>query len=112
MTTYRYRTTLRAASQLNLLRLCYVPGSDLPPTLDRYDHGSFCTTRELTPFEVSQLDLELIGIEEGLREEPQATGRCAICSKTLRILKIGLLATHTCRTGQKSHGLKVTQRDH
>lgn len=64
MTAYRYRTTLRPASQLNLQRLDYLPGSDLPPTRERFDHGSFCTTRPLTAFETSHLDLEPLGEEE------------------------------------------------
>ncbi len=64
MTNYRYMTTLRPASQLNLRRLDYVSFSDKPPVRERFDHGSFSTSRRLTDCEVSQLDLEFLGPEE------------------------------------------------
>ncbi len=64
MTNYRYTTTLRPSTQLNLQRLDYVFFSDKPPVRDRFDHGSFATSRRLTDFEVSQLDLEFVGEEE------------------------------------------------
>lgn len=72
--THRYRTTLRPASQLNLRRLGYVEGSDRPATRERFDHGSFATDRELTDFEVSQLDLEFMGEEDDTAEHDGCGG--------------------------------------
>lgn len=75
---YRYRTTLRPARELNLNRLGYLPGTDQPPTRDRFDHGSFATGRELSAFETNQLDLEFLGEEPRLEwgdEETERFGR-------------------------------------
>lgn len=70
MLLYRYRTTLRPASQLNLARLGYLPGTDRPAESARYDHGSFCTDHRLSGFECSQLDLQFLGEEQDESDLP------------------------------------------
>ncbi len=61
---YRYRLTLRPLSQMNLNRLGYVQDSfRAVPEGTRYNYGSFATERQLTDFEVSQMDLIYEGEE-------------------------------------------------